>query len=53
VLAPNALCARIFDQAWLRDFVRAHVSGQENFAHQLWALLSLELWNQRWSPQVD
>jgi asparagine synthase (glutamine-hydrolysing) len=50
VLSPQGLCARVFRSAWLQALVDAHLSGRTNYQHQLWALLTLELWRQRWQP---
>jgi asparagine synthase (glutamine-hydrolysing) len=50
VLSPHGLCARVFRPPWLQALVNAHLSGRANYQHQLWALLTLELWQQRWQP---
>lgn len=52
VLAPDGLCGRIFRPDWLRAFVEAHLSGQANHEHPLWALFMLELWHRRWQPRL-
>jgi len=50
LLAPDALCTRIFRPEWLRQLVAAHLSGRANYEHRLWSLLMLELWHDRWRP---
>ncbi len=50
VLAPDGLCARMFDAARLRAFTEAHISGRSNHEHPLWSLLMLERWFRRWRP---
>ncbi len=50
VLAPDGLCARVFDATRLRAFTEQHISGRRNHEHPLWALLMLELWYRRWRP---
>ena len=52
VLAPDGLCARVFDAPGLRAFTEAHISGRSNHEHPLWALLMLELWYRRWRPST-
>lgn len=52
LFAADALAPRVFDRAWLRSFVDAHLSSRANHAHALWALLMLELWRQRFQPQI-
>lgn len=48
VLAPQALCARVFRRAWLTRLVEDHIRRAANHEHALWALLMLELWQKRW-----
>ena len=50
VLAADAICARVFKPAWLRQLLDEHISGRANHEHRLWALLMLELWAARWLP---
>jgi len=47
----DALCTRVFDRGWLHGVLEAHLSGRANYAHPLWALLMLELWQRRWRPE--
>jgi asparagine synthase (glutamine-hydrolysing) len=53
LLNPQALCGRVFRREWLRSLVEAHISGRANYEHPLWALLTLELWHERWQPTWD
>ena len=50
LFACDALCTRIFRPDWLRQLVTGHLSGRANHEHQLWSLLMLELWHERWRP---
>ncbi|MCH8807934.1 MAG: asparagine synthase (glutamine-hydrolyzing) [Planctomycetes bacterium] len=50
--ADDALSVRMFRRDWLTGLIDDHVSGRANHEHRLWALLMLELWRQRWDPQV-
>lgn len=48
VLAEGSLPSRIFCADWLRRLCASHLSGRENHAHRLWALLMLERWRRVW-----
>ncbi|MGD8452059.1 MAG: asparagine synthase (glutamine-hydrolyzing) [Phycisphaerae bacterium] len=50
ILGPHALARRVFRGEWLEGLAAAHLSGQANHEHALWALLMLELWARRWRP---
>ena len=48
LLGSDSLSRRFFRPDWLQEFVDQHLSGRANYEHPLWALLMLELWQQRW-----
>lgn len=50
LLAPDALCARVFRRDWLASLVREHVASAANHEHPLWLLFMLEAWAERWKP---
>lgn len=50
--AADALCVRLFRPEWLRGLLENHQTGRANYEHPLWALLMLELWRERWQPQI-
>lgn len=50
LLAPDALTQRIFQPQAVNSLVNQHITGRQNLAHPLWALLMLELWYRRWNP---
>ncbi len=52
LLAADRFCCHIFRPEWLRALVDRHLSGRANFEHQLWALLMLQLWHDRWHPTL-
>lgn len=47
VLSEKALKRGFFNPAAVRHLVDDHTHGKRDFAHQLWTLLMLELWFQR------
>jgi asparagine synthase (glutamine-hydrolysing) len=47
LLSEKSLGRDLFNPAAVRQLVAEHTSGQRNHAHQLWTLLMLELWFQR------
>jgi asparagine synthase (glutamine-hydrolysing) len=46
LLSPRALQRGYFDEGGLRWLIDQHLSGQRDFGHALWTLLTLELWHQ-------
>ncbi len=52
LFAPDALAAQLFDPQTLRDLFDAHVAGRANHTRELRALAALELWAQRFQPEV-
>ncbi len=47
LLSERSLKRGLFKPAQVAQMVAAHTSGQRDYAHQLWTLLMLELWFQR------
>lgn len=47
LLSSNSLRRGYFKPDKIRDMVYYHTSGQSDFGFQLWSLLMLELWHQR------
>lgn len=47
ILSAKALGRGYFDPAALKQLFNRHISGQADHGQQLWALLMLELWHQR------
>jgi len=47
LLAEKSLKRGFFKPETVRRMVAEHISGQRDYAHQLWTLLMLELWFQR------
>lgn len=47
VLSPKALGRGLFKPAAVKQLVELHVRGERDYSHQLWTLLMLELWFQR------
>jgi asparagine synthase (glutamine-hydrolysing) len=47
LLSEASLRRGLFVPARVRHMVEEHASGRQDFAHQLWTLLMLELWFQR------
>ena len=47
VLSEKALKRGLFRPEIVRQFVDQHTEGKRDYSHQLWALLMLELWFQR------
>jgi asparagine synthase (glutamine-hydrolysing) len=47
LLSARALNRGYFDPANVRTLVNEHRSGRRKWQHQLWALLMLEMWHQR------
>ncbi|MGE0480685.1 MAG: asparagine synthase (glutamine-hydrolyzing) [Phycisphaerae bacterium] len=50
LLAPDAICARVFQRDWLTVLLRDHVTSHANHEHALWLLFMLEAWAKRWNP---
>lgn len=48
LLDPQSLQRGMFRPEAVRDLVEEHVAGRFDHAYRLWALLVLELWQQRW-----
>jgi asparagine synthase (glutamine-hydrolysing) len=44
LLAPDAAVREVLNQGRIRDLYDLHLSGQRDAGHQLWALLTLEVW---------
>jgi asparagine synthase (glutamine-hydrolysing) len=47
LLSEKALGRALFKPAQVRRLVDRHTSGEEDYSHQLWTLLMLELWFER------
>jgi asparagine synthase (glutamine-hydrolysing) len=47
ILADAALKRGLFKQETVRRLVEQHAGGERDYSHQLWTLLMLELWFQR------
>ncbi|HEY3027444.1 MAG TPA: asparagine synthase (glutamine-hydrolyzing) [Pyrinomonadaceae bacterium] len=47
LLSEKSLARDLFNPASVKRIVEEHVSGRRDHAHQLWTLLMLELWFQR------
>ena len=47
ILSDKALGRGFFRPEVVRQLVELHVRGERDFSHQLWTLLMLELWFQR------
>jgi asparagine synthase (glutamine-hydrolysing) len=47
ILSEKALGRGLFNRAAVEALVEQHASGRKNSGHQLWTLLMLELWFQR------
>ncbi|PYS72868.1 MAG: asparagine synthetase B, partial [Acidobacteria bacterium] len=47
VLSERALKRGFFKPEVVRQLIDKHTSGERDYSHQLWALLMLELWFQR------
>ncbi|MEP6912689.1 MAG: asparagine synthase-related protein, partial [bacterium] len=47
LLSEKSLARDLFNPAAVKRIVDDHVSSRRNYAHQLWTLLMLELWFQR------
>jgi asparagine synthase (glutamine-hydrolysing) len=50
LLCASARTRAYFDPAALRQLVQAHAAGKQDYSHQLWALLWLELWHREFMP---
>ncbi len=48
LLAPDGICLRLFQHAWLRELLDGHLESRANHAHRLWALFMLDRWSRRW-----
>ena len=47
VLSEKAMRRGLFNRETVERFIDDHVSGKRNYEHQLWTLMMLELWFQR------
>jgi asparagine synthase (glutamine-hydrolysing) len=47
LLSEKSLARDLFNRASVKRMVEEHVNGRKNYEHQLWTLLMLELWFQR------
>jgi asparagine synthase (glutamine-hydrolysing) len=47
ILSDKALKRELFKPAAVRQMVDLHVKGERDYSHQLWTLLMLELWFER------
>jgi len=47
ILSEKALNRRLFKPETVRQLVEQHTEGKRDYSHQLWTLLMLELWFQR------
>jgi len=47
VLSEKAVRRGLFNRETVERFIDDHVSGKRNYEHQLWTLMMLELWFQR------
>jgi asparagine synthase (glutamine-hydrolysing) len=47
VLSEKALKRELFKPEVVRRMVDLHVKGERDYSHQLWTLLMLELWFER------
>jgi asparagine synthase (glutamine-hydrolysing) len=47
ILSEKALSRGLFNREVVQELVDQHVQGKRDFSHQLWTLLMLELWFQR------
>lgn len=52
LFAPGAIGATLFDPAQVRRLFEDHVAGRANRTRELRALAALELWAQRFRPEV-
>ena len=52
LFAPGAIGATLFDPAQVRRLFDDHVAGRANRTRELRALAALELWAQRFRPEV-
>ena len=44
LLSPQAHIAKYFNQSYIKELITVHQKTNINYANQLWALLTLELW---------
>ena len=52
-LTPQAVEASgVFDYSRIQSMIRAHTERRVNVGYQLWGLLTLFLWMQRWGIQA-
>jgi asparagine synthase (glutamine-hydrolysing) len=47
ILSERALSRGLFKHEVVRELVDQHAEGKRDYSHQLWTLLMLELWFQR------
>ena len=47
ILSERALSRGLFNHEVVQEFVDQHAAGNRDYSHQLWTLLMLELWFQR------
>ena len=45
LLSERALNRGYFNPAAVRQLIAQHIAGKQDYAHQLWSLLMLELWH--------
>ena len=53
LFAEDALAARLFQPARLRQLFEQHVDGSANHTRELRALAALEIWARRFQPELD
>jgi asparagine synthase (glutamine-hydrolysing) len=51
LLTEQSLKRGMFKPEAVRQMVELHTNGQRDYAHQLWTLMMLELWFQRFIDQ--
>lgn len=53
LLGKDSLVQKIFQKKSLEALIHEHQNTKINHAHRLWALLTLELWNRRFTMNVN
>jgi asparagine synthase (glutamine-hydrolysing) len=53
LLSESATRRGVFKPEAIRHMVEQHTKGRQDFAHQLWSLLMLELWYQRFIDRAN
>jgi asparagine synthase (glutamine-hydrolysing) len=48
LLSEKSLNRGLFNKTTVNQFVELHTRGEQDYSHQLWTLLMLELWFQRY-----